>query len=64
MSLCERCAHVRVVTSGRGSRFLLCELSKERPEFPKYPPQPVARCAGFTEREPERSGPPAGRETR
>ncbi len=46
-SLCESCAHMREVISGRGSRFLLCKLAADRPEFDKYPPQPVIRCDGF-----------------
>jgi len=27
--------------------FLMCELSKSDPHYPKYPPLPVLRCAGF-----------------
>jgi hypothetical protein len=45
--LCGACRHRRVVTSARGSRFLLCERSKTDPAFPKYPRLPVLRCAGF-----------------
>ena len=47
VSLCERCRHVRTIRSAKGSRFLLCELARARPELPKYPPQPVLRCAAF-----------------
>lgn len=46
-SLCERCRHCREVTSGKGSRFLLCQLSQRDKRFSKYPPQPVVRCLGF-----------------
>lgn len=46
-SLCETCARVREVITPKGSRFLLCELSRTDPAFPKYPPQPVGRCAGY-----------------
>lgn len=46
-SLCERCAHVREVRTPRGSRFLLCLLSRTDDRFPRYPPQPVPRCPGF-----------------
>lgn len=42
-SLCHRCAHVRVVTSGKGSVFLMCRA----PALPKYPPQPVRACPVF-----------------
>jgi hypothetical protein len=50
-SLCEHCGHLREVISGKGSRFLLCQLSRIDPRFPKYPPQPVRRCGGFVERD-------------
>ena len=49
-SLCEACAHLREVTSGKGSRFLMCRLSLSDARFPKYPPQPVVACAGFERR--------------
>lgn len=42
-SLCHRCVHLRVVTSGKGSGFLLCR----EPSLPKYPPQPVRACPMF-----------------
>lgn len=46
-SLCEACAGVREVVTPKGSRFLLCRLSQTDPAYPKYPPQPVARCDGY-----------------
>jgi len=46
-SLCESCQHVRVVVSGTGSRFLLCQLAATEPRIPKYPPQPVVRCVKY-----------------
>jgi hypothetical protein len=49
MSLCETCVNVREIRTPR-SRFLLCELSLARPEYPKYPPQPVLRCAAYRPR--------------
>lgn len=42
-SLCHRCRYLRVVRSGRGSTFLMCE----EPSLPKYGPQPVRACRGF-----------------
>jgi hypothetical protein len=51
LSLCETCASMREVITPRGSRFLLCQLSRTDPAFPKYPPQPVVRCDGFRPRE-------------
>jgi hypothetical protein len=51
-SLCETCTWMREVITSKGSRFLLCQLSKTRPDYPKYPPQPVIRCSGY---EPNRS---------
>jgi hypothetical protein len=47
-SLCPRCEHVKIVRSQTGSTFLLCKLSTTDARFPKYPPQPVARCDGYT----------------
>jgi hypothetical protein len=48
-SLCESCQHIREVRTAR-SRFLLCELLVTRADFPKYPRQPVERCAGYQEK--------------
>jgi hypothetical protein len=48
--LCDRCLHQRVVQSGRGSVFSLCERSFDDPRYPKYPRVPVGSCPGFTER--------------
>ena len=45
--LCARCAHALVIRNDRGSRFYLCRLAATDPCFPKYPPLPVRRCAGF-----------------
>jgi hypothetical protein len=49
-SLCPACAHVRLITSAKGSTFLLCELSMSDIRYTKYPPQPVVHCGGFEER--------------
>jgi hypothetical protein len=48
--LCDSCRHQRVVRSGRGSVFSLCERSKTDPGFPKYPRLPVLECRGFERR--------------
>ena len=45
--LCPRCANVQVITSAKGSTFLLCRLSATDSRFPRYPPQPVVACEGF-----------------
>jgi hypothetical protein len=50
-SLCETCASMREIVTPKGSRFLLCQLSQTDPAFPKYPPQPVARCDGYQPRD-------------
>lgn len=55
-SLCEHCAHVRRIVTGKGSQFLLCERALADPRYLKYPPQPLLRCAGFTPRSPENHG--------
>jgi hypothetical protein len=48
--LCARCTQVRVVESGRGSRFYLCTRAERDARFSKYPRLPVLRCPGFEER--------------
>ena len=45
--LCAACLHARIVVSGRGSRFILCELSRTDPRFRRYPPLPVVDCLGY-----------------
>jgi hypothetical protein len=45
--LCERCAHVQVILSSKGSRFYLCRMSSIDPRFPRYPAIPVLQCDGF-----------------
>lgn len=46
--LCGVCRHARVIRSGRGSLFHLCERSRDEPHrFPRYPVLPVVRCGGF-----------------
>jgi hypothetical protein len=47
--LCTSCTHARIVTSSRGSAFLLCQLSTTDPRFPRYPALPVWSCAGFND---------------
>jgi len=36
--------------SARGSVFILCELSRTDPAFPRYPNLPVLRCSGYVAR--------------
>ncbi|HET7471730.1 MAG TPA: hypothetical protein VFJ71_01265 [Candidatus Limnocylindrales bacterium] len=45
--LCATCHHARLVVSGKGSRFVLCERSRTDPAFPRYPRLPVLACLGF-----------------
>lgn len=45
--LCPGCAHVKVVSSDRGSTFVQCRLAKTDARFARYPPQPVLVCSGF-----------------
>ena len=44
--LCATCEHLRVLASPR-SVFVRCGLAATDPRFPKYPPLPVAACAGY-----------------
>jgi hypothetical protein len=50
-SLCRTCGHMREIVSRKGSRFVLCTLSQTDARYAKYPPQPVAGCEGFSERD-------------
>lgn len=45
--LCASCRFVRIIETAKGSRFLLCERSKDDERFPRYPSQPRMECAGF-----------------
>jgi len=55
VGLCSRCQHCRIVKSER-STFYMCQRSFTEPEYRKYPPLPVLRCAGFDAVPPERGG--------
>ncbi len=41
------------------SRFLLCELSLADAAYPKYPQQPVVKCAGYQRKGEAKPDPPA-----
>jgi hypothetical protein len=45
--LCASCVQAKMITSSRGSVFLLCQLSFVDPRFPKYPALPVLACSGY-----------------
>jgi hypothetical protein len=45
--LCADCVFHKVVVSGRGSRFWLCQRSRFDPRFPRYPALPVLACSGY-----------------
>lgn len=49
-SLCATCGEMRRIDSAKGSVFLMCKRADVDPRFPKYPPQPIARCAGHVAR--------------
>jgi hypothetical protein len=42
---------MRLVVTPKGSRFLLCQLSKTDSSFPKYAQQPVIRCGGYQQKD-------------
>ena len=48
--LCGGCRHSRLVSSAKGTAYLLCERSFSDPQFSKYPPIPVIQCAGFEQK--------------
>ena len=45
--LCATCTRAQVVTSSRGSRFLLCRMSATDPRYPRYPTLPVRQCDAY-----------------
>jgi len=45
--LCASCRHARIITSARGSEFVLCEKSRTDPRFARYPRLPVLMCDGY-----------------
>jgi len=54
--LCAACVHARLVVSGRGSTFVLCERSRTDARFPRYPTLPVVACTGFDARDRKPAG--------
>jgi hypothetical protein len=58
-SLCDTCSWMRLVKTPKGSCFLLCQLSRTNPAYPKYPPQPVVACQGYETRIEEPTRPDA-----
>ncbi len=52
VGLCSACTFARRVENRRGSVFYLCDRSAEDPRYPKYPPLPVLKCAGFVAMDP------------
>jgi hypothetical protein len=55
--LCAACRHHVVITSDRGSRFVMCALAKIDPRFPRYPAVPVRRCDGYQAAVPDTGSP-------
>ena len=53
VGLCGACAHARVSTNARGSRFWRCGRADSDARFRKYPPLPVRECAGHAPGEPQ-----------
>jgi len=49
--LCGSCRNVRIITSEKGARFFMCQLSFRDPRFPKYPRLPVMQCEGYEKAE-------------
>jgi hypothetical protein len=45
--LCATCMHAQIVTSSKGSSFVLCRLSENDPAFRRYPTLPVMVCPGY-----------------
>ncbi|MBA2348805.1 MAG: hypothetical protein H0V81_10970 [Solirubrobacterales bacterium] len=47
VGLCSSCTHQRMIRSGRGSTFSMCERGLKDDAWPKYPRLPVLRCRGY-----------------
>src|SRR2546428_5528089 len=47
VGLCRTCRWARIVTNRRGSTFFRCGRAETDARFPRYPPLPVLRCAGY-----------------
>jgi hypothetical protein len=56
LGLCAHCRHAAKIESSKGSTFLLCQLSKSDPRFPKYPRLPVLACSGYDRSSPAGKG--------
>ena len=54
VGLCASCQHVRIIESGRGSRFYMCTAAQRDTRLRKYPALPVLQCFAYapSEREP------------
>jgi hypothetical protein len=53
--LCASCRFAEIITSSRGSTFVLCTLSATDPAFRRYPVLPVLRCSGYQPAPPRRT---------
>jgi hypothetical protein len=51
--LCASCRFAAVITSSRGSTFVLCTVSERDPAFPRYPVLPVRQCSGYEAKPPD-----------
>lgn len=50
--MCDACRHQKLIRTGRGSVFSMCERSKAEPGYDKYPRVPVLACPGYEARRP------------
>ena len=46
VGLCVTCKYIRVVSSDRGSYFVMCNLARQDKKYDKYPVLPVLSCNG------------------
>ncbi len=44
LGLCVTCKYIRVVSSDRGSYFVMCNLARQDKKYDKYPILPVLSC--------------------
>lgn len=46
--LCDTCLYKVVIKNDRANEFLVCALSRQDKNFPRYPQLPVIACSGYT----------------
>ncbi|MBM4254874.1 MAG: hypothetical protein FJ147_03145 [Deltaproteobacteria bacterium] len=51
VGLCVDCQHTKVIVSGKGSQFFLCQRAETDSCYSKYPRLPMLQCSGYEPQE-------------